>query len=628
MSDINAATGQTVQQDDWVPQRSWTAWPMAASKVPAPDFMGKADEIDEEYITRKKTVTMPSTALEESISATILRFAKERFQSRPWQQDELDDANMGEGISDAGLDDEDDSDSDFQSSPSKARSRSISRPIKRESETDGESADEKLKRESSDEDEKLPQEGGLRPTISTDDDLSYALLRPSVRHILSKLDDTLRTLHIFQESTKSYLSDSDDSDASDSSQFSRSPSRERAQSGAKGKRGRPRKDGRPPVSRRSEPLSGIDDDQGKKKKQSSIPKTTTQSTGPDHEQGKKATRRGRPKKTYERLEGESDRDYAIRVARIQKKPIPSFLDPDSGAEAGRESDEESPTKDPRTKRKADKELSPERPMIKKAPRDGWKNRVGLRDWRNVLGAAALAGFPPQAIDRAARRCADLFGQSMEIHTLTEGPMGQADAVKTTRYVPGMPRPSLLESDDEELPPSKARSGRTRESSTETDAMSEGGYGPSNKSRKSSADTTNTMRRRSRSASATGSHFCTFGDCPRAAEGFARRANLLRHLKLVHGSEGDAQLPPAEVDSEDDMHGGVHVDGFLKPIRVRQGWRSRDVAAEPRQRRRKRGKGGIDRSRARTGSMSMSISGTDEREGLIEENDAGRGLEEW
>lgn len=611
---------------------------MEASKVPAPDFMGKADETDESYITRKKTVDMPSTALEESISATILRLAKERFRSRPWQQNELNDMNMDEKFSDAGLDEEDNSDSDSHCSQSGERSRSTSRPIKRESGAEGESADEKLKRESSDEDKELPKEGDLRPTISTDDDLSYALLRPSVRHILSKLDDTLRTLHILQESTRSYLSDSDDSDASDSSHASRSSSRERAQPSAKGKRGRPRKDGTPSASRRPDPLSEIDDDQGKIKKQSSIPRLSTHSSRLDHEQGKKTTRRGRPKKTYERLEGESDRGYAIRVARIQKKPIPSFLDPDSGAEAGRESDEESTTKDLINKRKAIKELTPERPKIKKAPRDG-KNRIGLRDWRNVLGAAALAGFPPQVIDRAARRCADLFGQSMELHSLTEGPMGmvQADAVKTTRYVPGMPRPPLLESEEEE-PPSKTRYGGTRESSSEADTTSEGEYGPgrsrsafSSKNSKISTDNTNinTVRRRSRSASAAGSHFCSFGDCPRAAEGFSRRPNLLRHLKLVHGSEGGDALPQPEVDSEDEMHGGVHVDGFLKPIKIRQGWRLRDVAAEPRQRRRKRGNGGLDRSRTRTGSMSMSMSGTDGREELMgEDGDGGRESEEW
>ncbi|KAI8635629.1 hypothetical protein F5Y19DRAFT_17459 [Xylariaceae sp. FL1651] len=36
---------------------------------------------------------------------------------------------------------------------------------------------------------------------------------------------------------------------------------------------------------------------------------------------------GRPRKNYPRLRGESDQDYTIRIARIQKKPIPNFVDP-------------------------------------------------------------------------------------------------------------------------------------------------------------------------------------------------------------------------------------------------------------------------------------------------------------
>ena len=97
------------------------------------------------------------------------------------------------------------------------------------------------------------------------------------------------------------------------------------------------------------------------------------------------------------------------------------------------------------------------------------------------------------------------------------------------------------------------------------------------------------RSRSRSASTPGTHLCHIRECPRgvAGEGFSRRPNLLRHMRLVHGlQEGDAPLP-ADVDSEDEMLGGVHRDGFLKPVKIRPGWRSADLAAEPRKRRRMR-----------------------------------------
>lgn len=588
---------------------------MGADKVPAPDFMRRTDEADVEDTTKKAILDFPSTALHEAISATILRIAKEKFESRPWEEDELDDASLDGEVSDVHSDETNGSDS--QSDRPGARSRSIPRPIKREGGTGGEGTGKQP--QNSEENINSPKEGYLRPSVATDDDISYTLLRPSVRHILSKLDDTLDILHIFQDSTMDYLSDSVESDASASSHFSHPSSREGQRSGMKGKRGRPRKDGTASASRRSEPISGTDDQLSKKTGQPSTARPSTQSDALGDKKGKK-TKRGRPKKTYERLQDESEREYAIRIARLQKKPIPTFADLDSGAEAGRESEEENVTKTPRSnsksKRTVTKELSPERPKTKKVPGDRWKSSAKPRDWRNVLGAAMLAGFPPEAVDRAARRCADLFGQSMEFHTLTEGPVGQTDAVKTTRYVPGMPRPPLLESEDEEPPPPKTRYG-TRGSSTAADATSTGERG-SSYGHSGSAAQPNSMRSRSRSASVAGSYFCTFGDCPRATEGFSRRQNLLRHLKLVHGFEGDSI--PVEVDSEDEMYGGVHVDGFLKPIKIRPGWRSNDLGEEPRKRK---------RGRPRKGSMSGTDGGgahaLDSYDGEAEE---GRGSEEW
>lgn len=38
----------------------------------------------------------------------------------------------------------------------------------------------------------------------------------------------------------------------------------------------------------------------------------------------KTSRRGRPKKQYPREEGETDWEYTVRIARLQKKPIPTL----------------------------------------------------------------------------------------------------------------------------------------------------------------------------------------------------------------------------------------------------------------------------------------------------------------
>ncbi|RYP77251.1 hypothetical protein DL771_001300 [Monosporascus sp. 5C6A] len=619
--DVNAATGQKVPVDDWVPQRSWTAWPMAADKVPAPDFVPRTDDADDKYTTRRPVVEFPSTALEEAVSAAVLRTAKEKFESRPWQEEVFDESSLVAEVS--GAESSDTEESEARSSRSKTRSRSRSGSTKRESEAGSESAGKRMEVESSDDKEwtnALPLENSrLRPVVSTDDDMSYALLRPSVRHILSKLDATFSILHVSQDSAMNYLSDSTGSDASGSSRLSRPSSREGSQSAGKRKRGRPRKDGTPSKNRGSvAPGEASDDRGGATSRASSVLTASARRNGPHEDEAKKKTRRGRPKKTYERLPDESDMDYAIRIARIQKKPIPTFSEPDSGDEAGRESaDEEAARKTQKPKRKAAEESSPQHPKNKRGQKGWWKGRAKLRDWKDVLGAAALAGFPPKAVDRAARRCADLFGQTMELHTLAEGPAGQSSQVKTTRYVPGMPLSPLLDPDEDDELPSQARQARqARAPSFAAGLVPERERGFSRGRSRSASNNGIKSRSRSRSASAGGSHFCHFHDCPRAREGFSRRANLLRHLKLVHGFEGDAL--PVEVDSEDEMYGGVHVDGFLKPIKIRRGWRGSDAAEEPRKRRR-----GLSRR-----SSASETDGGRVSEGMTGAVDVGGEQDDW
>lgn len=102
------------------------------------------------------------------------------------------------------------------------------------------------------------------------------------------------------------------------------------------------------------------------------------------------------------------------------------------------------------------------------------------------------------------------------------------------------------------------------------------------------------RRRSRSATPAGkaAHFCHYADCPRALEGFAKRTNLARHLQLVHGKRAAEETD--EEDSADEMDGGVHVDRFLKPIKLRKGWRGEDAMQRL----------GRSRKKARAGSEEL------------------------
>ncbi|KAI2628060.1 hypothetical protein GGS26DRAFT_131713 [Hypomontagnella submonticulosa] len=626
--DINAATGQPVQSDDWLPQRSWTAWPMRADKVPPVEDIAKIllNDPDERFTVRKAFREMPSTALEEIISGEILKAAKEKFNARPWVQppDESDGEEDPEEMESGGSSEDEESDEETTASASgkselKSKSRSRSKSIKREHTTDHERMDVDESQPESEAQVEQPKKRRLIPTVSIDDDLSYNLLRPSVRHILAKLDATLTVLHNTQESALNYLSESGDSETSESSRRSsrRSPSRQRSQTPTAGKK----RLGRPPGAASRNRHRG----------QSTVTMEETQSQ--QNTEGKKpATKRaGRPKKVHDRLEGESDRDFATRIARLTKRPLPIFpndlapeQEPDSGAEdsdpagdSGNSGDGEetagpSRGRPVRRKKKLQKHVrSPSRASSTSTtgkPRTQRPNvRLGLRDWRDVLGAAALAGFPPAAVDRAARRCADLFGQSMTLHTLAEGPAASSSGRrpslgggKVTTYIPGMPQPPLLEEDP----------GEPAQWQIPIRAASTAASGASDNEGSASQPLARS-RSRSRAASAArGPWVCSFRDCPRAAdgEGFARRGNLVRHLKLVHGwtgtpsegggngtTAGPARVLLEEVDSEDEMNGAVHVDGFLRPIRMRPGWRGTDVAEEPRRR-----KTGYGRGRLRGG----------------------------
>lgn len=47
-------------------------------------------------------------------------------------------------------------------------------------------------------------------------------------------------------------------------------------------------------------------------------------------------------------------------------------------------------------------------------------RLGLRDWSDVVGMAALTGWNPAVVERASERCARLFGENMLFRTFHEG----------------------------------------------------------------------------------------------------------------------------------------------------------------------------------------------------------------
>ncbi|KAK3112564.1 hypothetical protein LTR53_011036 [Teratosphaeriaceae sp. CCFEE 6253] len=214
--------------------------------------------------------------------------------------------------------------------------------------------------------------------------------------------------------------------------------------------------------------------------------------------------------------------------------------------------------------KARKRRSPQAPI----------HQLGQRDWSEVLGIASLVGWDPVVVDRAARRCASLFGEGMAFRTMPETTADRnQDTIVEYRpdMIPAQESEAGIESEDSSPEPASVRS-----------------------------------------------FCCPYEDCPRYHEPYLQAWRWREHLRRRHKlsakevwhiegreeSEGDASpsdskpvvIPPEDdepmvdasassaIESEEsDMAGGVHVDGFLQPITAMMVGRGKDVRARRRRR---------------------------------------------
>ncbi|MCJ1245223.1 hypothetical protein MMC30_002425 [Trapelia coarctata] len=109
---------------------------------------------------------------------------------------------------------------------------------------------------------------------------------------------------------------------------------------------------------------------------------------------------------------------------------------DSNSDSGSDSGSDSADSEPKAARPSPSPHSRTRILARR------QMRLGLRDWSDVLGIAALQGWDSAVIDAAARRCASLFGEGMDFRVLRaeggdgkdgEGANGDGEVV---RYRPG------------------------------------------------------------------------------------------------------------------------------------------------------------------------------------------------
>lgn len=406
------------------------------------------------------------------------------------------------------------------------------------------------------------QKKAPKPQVSADDEHSEELLRAPVRHILSRLDETLINLHHGRAALINHLEDESDSESEEDAR--RKGSTTRGSSRKRGSRSRSRS------RRRSQSATPA-------------PSTTGAALG--------TSRRGRPKKVHIPLEGETHEEMEIRIARESHRAKPSTIAKrrDEAFEAWLKDDEE----DARLERARYRRESTSG-LTTDDEGKGWReqkiDRIGLRDWSDVVSAAALAGFSEQVIERTAKRCAKLFGEGILMRTLPEAPAGQGSGMVERVFRPDQVELAESDFEDEDLTDIKSASGSQRPSASRRPSTSRRSSVapragttrsptpshprfpfPSKMAphiRSTTPASPSRSRSRSRSRSSAPDMFCPEPSCPRATKGFDRRANLDRHVRLVHGGR---KVEDWEVDSDEEVVGGVRVDGFLKEIVPETGW---------------------------------------------------------
>ncbi|KAJ5860885.1 uncharacterized protein N7529_008195 [Penicillium soppii] len=478
-----------------MPKR-WTAWPDRAAKVP------RLDETLRNYLDDPGTMYMapdprPSANLEESISTLMLKTAKEKYQAREWDYEEIKN-DMDEKVND-----EDSMETENPEDPE-----------------DSEDLETKEHLEP-------VVSAVMRPIIQADDEKSYQQVRPLARSIISQVDKLLYGLHCAMKG-RMYEDDCDDEVTEDEDE-----------------------DEEYPWDSWDEDEYGYEDS--------------------DEDEGEvhaKKMKRGGEEEEEEEDEQPQVRNLLQQTKRHGSRSLSRTINARASAEKDAE-DERLSNKLRDGDESCDFEDSEDDISYLRAKRN-------LRDWSEVLGLAGMMDISATAVMRASKRCADLFGEDMEFHTMTEG------RVKKRRNKDGEWRYTYTESEtdteDDMCPPSPSRNSRSI-SQPDSKSRSRSRTAPITPSKKRSkkyktpalvpasgssspapGSAMNTLEplaptkkqpSKSRPGLGKGAHrkvdlVCPLENCPRHTNGFSRTWNLNQHMKKAHPSYVP---PPAEESNE-------------------------------------------------------------------------------
>ncbi|TVY52413.1 hypothetical protein LCER1_G006887 [Lachnellula cervina] len=482
-----AVSGVRQEDEDaaepFVPPKSWTAWPLPSDDVPREEEPITGEDPNEAYTFRRSEKERASGVLEDVLLGISLKSAKKKFEAREWaSEDEKD------------VEDEDGNEDGLVAPP--------------EEEHGGENGEPFIK-------EQTPEKPLLHPVVSADDERSREILQPTIRHTISRLDDVLMALHHARKTCRRYSSVS----APNTGDEEESSDEEDEEGSAKRSKGRPKK---------FENLT-----------HRSRPEEVEQDVNMSAEilRAKKPGR-GRKPKQYPRHAGETDQQYLVRIARLQKKPIPIFSSEETVTPpiVAKPPKKAPVPKIPAARKSPARSPPPHKDQIlpKEADKRSQRN-LALRDWSEVLGSAALVGFPPDVIARATQRCANIFGESMTMRTMIEAPFGDENPDTLTTY-----QPEAIPDFESSLPESD--SDNSEESEQEHRFVKQAkplGNAPNKEV-----------------------CYCPIKDCPRQVRGFSSLQDMRAHLRRGHKMSKE-DIAEFEVPSDEEMDGAVHVDGFLR-----------------------------------------------------------------
>ncbi|KAM7207124.1 hypothetical protein V8F33_000223, partial [Rhypophila sp. PSN 637] len=432
--------------DAWQPAKTWTAWPAFERGY---ERLGDGQIMADSARVHVEKEKLPGDNLREEIAAGVLRAVKERFYRRQAKRKRREE----QGVEDDGNAMDVD-----ESEASAARGRA--------------------------EKERSPSPELF---LRADDEVNFRVLRPVATDIMHKLDETLTLLHNSRIATMRLKLDGSEPTAEDDKKDDTKSVADTAAGDKTPKRSSPASKDSTPAENTTpmEVRESIETPVPLPKQtpvplpKTPVPLPKTAVPLPKTPVPLPKTPGPLPKRTPVPLPGETEEQMRVRIARLQKKPLPeSYWDshdrptPGSGKKSAARSragsTKATPKTEPRpttpggttepeteadtgtkTKKTPQKRLTSRASSVGSVSTNGdtpilGKHRIklasklALRNWRDVITAAGLAGFEPDVIARAAQRCATLFQGDISLSTMHEVPLTRSHRAgwESVTYKPG------------------------------------------------------------------------------------------------------------------------------------------------------------------------------------------------